>query len=60
MMWRQVEEQLGDFRRTSDYLQQPIFNIYHSEHEMLRYLKRLENRDLSLCHSMIALVRSAF
>ena len=36
-------------------MQQPIFNLYHSEHEMLRYLKRLENRDLSLCHSMIAL-----
>jgi glycine dehydrogenase len=50
-----VKEQFGDFRRTSDFLQQPIFNIYHSEHEMLRYLKRLENRDLSLCHSMIAL-----
>ena len=36
-------------------MQQPIFNLYHSEHEMLRYLKRLENRDLSLCHSMIPL-----
>src|SRR5699024_7064162 len=30
-----------------------VFNQYHSEHEMLRYLKRLENRDLSLVHSMI-------
>jgi glycine dehydrogenase len=48
-------EQLGSFKRTSDFLQQPIFNVYHSEHEMLRYLKRLENKDLSLCHSMIAL-----
>jgi glycine dehydrogenase len=36
-------------------MQQPIFNLYQSEHEMLRYLKRLENRDLSLVHSMIAL-----
>ena len=36
-------------------MQQPVFNSFHSEHEMLRYLKRLENRDLSLCHSMIAL-----
>ena len=36
-------------------MQQPIFNLYQSEHEMLRYLKRLENRDLSLAHSMIAL-----
>merc|ERR1719498_427702 len=41
--------------RSSKFLQQPIFNLYHSEHEMLRYLKRLENKDLSLCHSMIAL-----
>lgn len=53
----QVDEKLGSFKRTSDFLQQPIFNVYHSEHEMLRYLKRLENKDLSLCHSMIALVR---
>lgn len=51
----EVEEHLGSFKRTSKFLQQPIFNLYHSEHEMLRYLKRLENRDLSLCHSMIAL-----
>ena len=51
----QVDSALGSFERTSTFLQQPIFNLYHSEHEMLRYLKRLENRDLSLCHSMIAL-----
>ena len=50
-----MKQQLGSFKRTSKFLQQPIFNLYHSEHEMLRYLKRLENRDLSLCHSMIAL-----
>ncbi len=56
----QATEQLGSFKRTSDFLQQPIFNVYHSEHEMLRYLKRLENKDLSLCHSMIALVRACF
>lgn len=35
--------------------QQPIFNSYHCEHDMLRYLKRLENKDLSLAHSMIPL-----
>ena len=46
---------MGRFARASKFLQQPIFNLYHSEHEMLRYLKRLENRDLSLAHSMIAL-----
>ncbi|TAH26612.1 MAG: glycine dehydrogenase (aminomethyl-transferring) [Cytophagales bacterium] len=41
--------------RTSDFLQHPVFNKYHTEHEMLRYLKHLENKDLSLVHSMIAL-----
>src|SRR5690606_15519813 len=41
--------------RKSDYLQHPVFNTHHSEHEMLRYLKRLENKDLSLVHSMISL-----
>lgn len=45
----------GEFQRSSKFLQAAIFNSYHSEHEMLRYLKRLENRDLSLTHSMIAL-----
>jgi hypothetical protein len=40
----QVESPLGGFKRSSPYLQSPIFNLYHSEHEMLRYLKRLENR----------------
>lgn len=41
--------------RSSDYLQHPVFNSHHSEHDMLRYLKRLENRDLALTHSMISL-----
>jgi glycine dehydrogenase len=41
--------------RTSSYLEHPVFNLYHSENEMLRYLKKLENRDLSLVHSMISL-----
>mgnify|MGYP005811125061 CR=1 FL=1 len=41
--------------RTSSYLSHPVFNQYHSEHEMLRYIKRLENKDLSLVHSMISL-----
>jgi glycine dehydrogenase len=42
-------------RRTSDYLTHPVFNSHHAEHEMLRYMKRLENKDLSLAHSMIPL-----
>ncbi len=42
-------------RRTSSYLTHPVFNSYHTEHEMLRYIRALEAKDLSLCHSMIAL-----
>ncbi len=41
--------------RASPFLQHPVFNSYHSETEMLRYLKRLEARDLSLCQTMIPL-----
>eukprot|EP00878_Enallax_costatus_P002717 GHUV01002906.1.p1 GENE.GHUV01002906.1~~GHUV01002906.1.p1 ORF type:complete len:1040 (+),score=283.63 GHUV01002906.1:423-3122(+) len=50
-----VNPKIGSFARSSPFLQQQIFNSYHCEHEMLRYLKRLENRDLSLAHSMIPL-----
>jgi glycine dehydrogenase len=42
-------------RRESDFLQHPVFYNHHSETEMLRYLKRLENKDLSLAHAMISL-----
>lgn len=41
--------------RKSAYLTHPVFNRYHAEHEMLRYIKRLENKDLSMVHSMISL-----
>jgi len=43
------------FRRTSAFLTHRVFHRYHSESEMMRYLKRLENRDLSLTGSMIPL-----
>ncbi|MEP3389288.1 MAG: aminomethyl-transferring glycine dehydrogenase [Reichenbachiella sp.] len=45
----------GDFDRTSSFMEHPVYQKYQSEHEMLRYLKRLENKDLSLAHSMISL-----
>ena len=41
--------------RESAYLAHPVFNAYHTESDMMRYIKRLENKDLSLMHSMISL-----
>ncbi|MBP9151939.1 MAG: aminomethyl-transferring glycine dehydrogenase [Flavobacteriales bacterium] len=45
----------ASFLRTDDFLTHPTFNSYHSETEMMRYIKRLENKDISLVHSMISL-----
>ncbi|KAL5340876.1 glycine cleavage system P-protein-domain-containing protein [Aspergillus crustosus] len=56
-----LEEQLGaapvpaSLERSSAYLTHPVFNTHHSETEMLRYIRHLESKDLSLAHSMIPL-----
>jgi glycine dehydrogenase len=53
---KKLEISLSDsLIRKSPYLTHPVFNSYHSEHEMLRYIKKLESKDLSMVHSMISL-----
>jgi glycine dehydrogenase len=42
-------------QRKSSFLTHPVFNAYHTESKMMRYIRRLENKDLSLVHGMIAL-----
>ncbi len=49
------EPGLGLFTRTTSFLTHPVFNRHHTEHEMLRYIKQLEAKDLSLTTSMIPL-----
>lgn len=44
-----------ELQRSSSFMDHEVFSTHHSEHEMLRYMKRLENKDLSLAHSMISL-----
>jgi len=60
MIWKEMSKLLfpAGLQRTSAYLTHTVFNAHHSEHEMLRYIKLLEAKDLSLCHSMIALGRA--
>jgi len=45
----------AQLQRTSSFMTHPVFNSHHAEHEMLRYIKKLENKDLSMVHSMISL-----
>lgn len=45
----------SEFKRTSSFLTHPVFNSHHSESRLVRYMKVLENKDISLVHSMIPL-----
>jgi glycine dehydrogenase len=60
--WTSQEKELKEnitvpekFLRTTNFLQQDVFRKYHTETELMRYIKKLERRDLSLTHSMISL-----
>ncbi len=59
--WQIIQEYPGDaeinkkYARTSEFMAQEVFNKYRSETEMVRYLKKLEQKDISLTHSMISL-----
>ncbi|MGC8865949.1 MAG: aminomethyl-transferring glycine dehydrogenase [Bacteroidales bacterium] len=50
-----IETFPASFHRTSEFLTHPVFNTYHSETSMMRYIKKLENRDLALNRTMIPL-----
>ncbi|MCK9283524.1 MAG: aminomethyl-transferring glycine dehydrogenase [Rhodocyclaceae bacterium] len=51
----QAASPIAGLLRSDAILSHPVFNSHHTEHEMLRYLKRLQNRDLAMDHSMISL-----
>ena len=56
--WAQAQAEpdpLAPLARTSEFLSHPVFRMHHSETEMLRYIFRLQGRDLSLAHAMIPL-----
>lgn len=56
MLDEEVESSIPEsLVRTSEFLTHPVFNSYQTEHEMLRYMKRLETKDLAMNHSMITL-----
>ncbi len=50
-----AEANIGNLKRTSDFLKHEVFNKHHSETALMRYIKMLERRDLALNHSMISL-----
>lgn len=50
-----IQIQLGDLLRQDGILTHPVFNNHHTEHQMLRYLKSLEDKDLAMNRSMISL-----
>ena len=52
---REATPAMAGLERTSGYLAHPVFNAHHSETQMLRYMRSLEERDISLVHSMIPL-----
>ncbi len=55
MLGHSSESMTPNLRRESSYLTHPVFNSYHSETELLRYIYHLQSKDLSLAHSMIPL-----
>ncbi len=50
-----IGHSFGALARQGGFLSAKVFNAHHTEHEMLRYIKRLEAKDISLCHSMVSL-----